>query len=167
LAMVCGMQTNDPPAVPGTETDNAGPVSYPAMVEAATGRGRRRRSRDGHSEMLRPRFTPAERDEVDGAAASAGMSTSRFCAEAALAAARGTPMVLSAAQDREALVRLQRQLFMAAGEVKRFGVNVNQAVAALNATGVAPEWMGRAMTRVGYSINQLDEVILKVDRRLR
>ena len=50
------------------------------------------------------------------------MSTSRFCAEAALAAARGTPMLLAAAQDREALARLQRQLFAARTEVARFGV---------------------------------------------
>ena len=84
-----------------------------------------------------------------------------------MAAARETPMVLSAAQDREALLRLQRQLFAATREVTRFGVNVNQAVAALNATGVAPEWMGRAMTRVGYSLAQLDEVVARVDRRLR
>lgn len=117
--------------------------------------------------MLRPRFTPGERGEVDAAAASAGMSTSRFCAEAALAAARGTPMVLSVAQDREALVRLQRQLFAARTDVARFGTNVNQAVAALNATREAPEWMSRAMHRVGYSINQLDEVIAEVDGRLR
>ena len=117
--------------------------------------------------MLRPRFTPVERVEVDAAADSAGMSTSRFCAEAALAAARGTPMLLSVAQDREALVRLQRQLFAARTEVARFGTNVNQAVARLNTTGVAPAWMGRAMTRVGYSIIQLDEVVAEVDRRLR
>ena len=117
--------------------------------------------------MLRPRFTPGERAEVDAAAASAGMSTSRFCAEAALAAARGTPMLLSVAQDREALIRLQRTLFMAVGEVKRFGTNVNQAVAIFHVTGEAPEWMGRAMARGGYSINALDEVIAEVDRRIR
>jgi hypothetical protein len=95
------------------------------------------------------------------------MSTSRFCAEAALAAARGTPMLMSAALDREALARLQRQLFAARTEVARFGVNVNHAVAALNSTGEAPEWMGWAMLRVGYSLGQMDEVIAEVDRRLR
>jgi hypothetical protein len=157
------MQNNDSPALPAAGALDANP----ALIESEPGRTRRRRARDGLTEMLRPRFTPDERVEVDAAAASAGMSTSRFCAEAALAAARGTPMLLSAAQDREALARLQRQLFAARTEVARFGVNVNQAVAALNSTGVAPEWMGRAMTRVGYSINQLDGVIAAVDRRLR
>jgi hypothetical protein len=165
--MVWRMQTNDSSVAPVAGADDVHPVDGMAAVEPASGRARRRRGRDGLTEMLRPRFTPGERVEVDAAAASAGMSTSRFCAEAALAAARGMPMVLSAAQDREALARLQRQLFAARTEVARFGGNVNQAVAALNSTGVAPEWMGRAMARVGYSINQLDEVIAEVDRRLR
>jgi hypothetical protein len=138
-----------------------------AAVDALPGRSRRRRARDADGRRLRLMFTPTERLEVDEAAESAGMSTSRFCAEAALASARGKPMVLSAAQDREALARLQRQLFAARTEVGRFGTNVNQAVAALNTTGQAPTWMGRAMALVGYSIRHLDEVIAKVDRRLR
>jgi hypothetical protein len=161
------MQTNDSSAVPDADADHACGGESVSEGEPESGRSQRRRARQGLTEMLRPRFTPHERGEVDAAAASAGMSTSRFCAEAALAAARGTPMLLSVAQDREALVRLQRQLFAARTEVARFGTNVNQAVAALNATGEAPEWMGRAMTRVGYSINQLDEVIAEVDRRIR
>ena len=67
-------------------------------------------------------------------------------------------------QDREALARLQR-MFAARTEVARFGVNVNQAGGAELDRG--PGWMGRAMARVGYSINVLDEVIAEVDRRLR
>jgi uncharacterized protein (DUF1778 family) len=161
------MYTNDASVDPIVDAQYESSVDAVVDAEPVSGRARRRRERDGLTEMLRPRFTPGERGEVDAAAASAGMSTSRFCAEAALAAARGTPMALSVAQDREALVRLQRQLFAARTEVARFGTNVNQAVAALNATGEAPEWMGRAMTRVGYSIIQLDEVIAEVDRRIR
>jgi hypothetical protein len=59
---------------------------------------------------------------------------------AALAAARGEPLALGAAQDREQLMRLQRQPFDARTAVNRFGNNVNQAVAALHATGAQPEW---------------------------
>ena len=165
--MVWRMQTNDPAAGPVTDADDVSPADDTGAIEIEPGRARRRRARDGLTEMLRPRFTPDERVEVDSAAASAGMSTSRFCAEAALAAARGTPMVLSAAQDREALARLQRQLFDARSAVVRFGTNVNQAVVALHSTGGAPEWMDRAAAMVGRSIRQLDEVIGKVDRRLR
>jgi hypothetical protein len=165
--MVAGMQPVNPPVVPEPSIPDAASSGGMEDSEPVSGRGRRRRQRNGQTERVSPRFTPADRSEVDAAAASAGMSTSRFCAEAALAAARGTPMHLSAAVDREALARLQRQLFVARTEVARFGVNVNQAVAALNSTGVAPEWMGRAMLRVGYSLGQLDEVIAEVDRRLR
>jgi hypothetical protein len=166
--MVWRMQTNDSQAMPDTEVDAGTPADDMPPIESEQGRTRRRRPRGGgHTEVLRPRFTPDERVEVDAAAASAGMSTSRFCAEAALAAARGTPMVLSAAQDREALARLQRQLFAARTTVARFGTNVNQAVTALNSNGEAPDWMGRAMALVGRSIRQMDDVITEVDRRLR
>jgi len=165
--MVWRMQTNDSSALPAPGTDGVTPADQAAAIGPDPGRARRRRARDGLTEMLRPRFTPAERVEVDAAAASAGMSTSRFCAEAALAAARGTPMMLSAAQDREALARLQRQLFDARSAVVRFGTNVNQAGVALNSTGEAPPWLERAAAMVARSVRQLDDVIGKVDRRLR
>jgi hypothetical protein len=77
------------------------------------------------------------------------------------------PTVLADAQYREELARLQRQLFASRTAVVRFGTNVNQAVAALNATAEAPEWMDRAVALAGKSIQQLDEVIAEVDRRLR
>jgi uncharacterized protein (DUF1778 family) len=137
------------------------------LAVVVPGRSRRRRRRGVHSELLRFRVTPAERQELNEAAVSIGSSLSRFCAEAALSVARGMPQQLASAQDREALAQLQRQLFAARTEVGRFGTNVNQAVAALNTTGEAPVWMGRAMAMVGDSIRRLDEVIAEVDRRLQ
>jgi hypothetical protein len=104
---------------------------------------------------------------VDAAAASAGMSTSRFCAEAALAAARGSSAVLAAAQDREALARLQRQLLAARTEVNRFAVNVNQAVVRLHTSGQAPPELLRTVELTRRSVARLDEVVAVVDRRLR
>jgi uncharacterized protein (DUF1778 family) len=161
------MQTNDSSVAPTAATSDAASSDSPAETEVAPRRKRRRREPLGVTQMVQPRFTPAEREEVDAAAASAGMSRSRFLAEAALAAARGTPMVLAVAQDREALVRLQRQLFAARTEVGRFGTNVNQAVRVLNRNGEAPEYMYRWINRTGFSIVALDEVIAEVDRRLR
>jgi hypothetical protein len=95
------------------------------------------------------------------------MSTSRFCAEAALAAARGTGQVLHEAQEREGLARLQRQLFAARTAVNRFGTNVNQAVAKLNSTGEAPPELVAAVALTGRSVARLDELIAVMDRRLR
>ncbi len=62
---------------------------------------------------------------------------------------------------------MQRQLFAARTAVVRLGTNVNQAVAALNTNGEAPEWMGRAVAMSSRSAQGLDEVIAEVDRRLR
>jgi uncharacterized protein (DUF1778 family) len=160
------MEATDSSALTPLGVDDE-PIDEDDAIEPASGRERRRRPREGQTERVSPRFTPVDRAEIDAAAASAGMSTSRFCAEAALAAARGAQMVLSAAQDREALARLQRQLFAARTAVARFGVNVNQAVAALNTTGEVPDWMYQAATMVGRSISRMDEVIAQVDRRLR
>jgi hypothetical protein len=75
--------------------------------------------------------------------------------------------VLEDAQYREELARLQRQLFDARTAVVRFGTNVNQAVAQLHRSGEAPEWMSRATRRAIESVQQLDQVIAEVDRRLR
>jgi uncharacterized protein (DUF1778 family) len=160
-AMVWRMQTNDVPAVPDVDDVDAIASGVPVP-----GRSRRRLA-PGRGERLSPRFTPAERAEIEVAADSAGMSTSRFCAEAALAAARGRPTSLAAAQEREELARLQRQLFAARTAVVRFDTNVNQAVAALNTNGEAPDWMGRAVAMASRSVQGLDEVIAEVDRRLR
>jgi hypothetical protein len=111
--------------------------SASACVEAGEvpGRSRRRRPKVGHMKSARVWFTPEERAEVERAAALAAMSTSLFCAEAALAAARGTGHGLHEAQKREGLARLQRQLFAARIEVNLFAASVNQALAKLRWTG--------------------------------
>ena len=91
----------------------------------------RRRSRET---VPRPRvvqfsLTEAEFEEVNGAAAQAGLARGAFAAEVTLAAARGVQARV-ASPLREAL----RELMSAAGLVRRIGTNLNQAVARLNAT---------------------------------
>ena len=107
-------------------------------------------------------LTDEEFDELDAAAAQAGLAKGAYAAQATLAAARGTT---SAADSplRQALVELIR----AAGLVRRIGVNLNQAVAKLNATGqrsadllpYAAESLRRA--------ERLDAAAEQVRRRLR
>ena len=48
----------------------------------------------------------------------------------------------------EELAELQRELFTARNAVNQTGVNLNQAVAALNATGQPPVWLEHAVSRV-------------------
>lgn len=67
---------------------------------------------------------------LEAAAARAGRARGAFAAEAALAAARGGSVGTAAP-----LAELLRELIRTSGLVRRIGVNLNQAVARLNATG--------------------------------
>ena len=92
----------------------------------------RRRSREitGRVRSVRFGLTDEEYGELDTAAAQAGMAKGAYAAMATLAAARGL-MNPADSPFRQALTELIR----AAGLVRRIGVNLNQAVAKLNATG--------------------------------
>lgn len=130
----------------------------------------RRRTNDVTRRTLRltPRFSAGEKAEIEVAAASVGMTVNGFCAEAALTAARRLPMSYGAAQDREALARMQRQLFEARTAVNRFGNNVNQAVATLHATGQTPiEALAHATALCTRAVRNLDQLIDEMHRRLR
>jgi hypothetical protein len=91
-----------------------------------------RRSRQAAKRLRRVEFALTEEEfrELDAAAARAGLARGAYAAQAALDTARrgggGASVPL-----REALAELIRS----AGLVRRIGVNLNQAVAKLNATG--------------------------------
>ena len=123
----------------------------------------------GRMKRLNARFTEQERAEIEVAAAAIGMTATGFTAEAALLAARGTPMTLDATvAQRETFARLQRQLFEARTAVNRFGSNVNQAVAALHATGQPPlEALAHATALCTRAVRNLDLLIDDLHRRLR
>jgi hypothetical protein len=91
-----------------------------------------RRARKPAKRCWRVEFslTDEEFGDLNAAATRAGLARGAYAAEAALSVARG---VTCAADNpfREALGEFIR----AAGLVRRIGVNLNQAVAKLNATG--------------------------------
>ncbi len=91
-----------------------------------------RRSRHGGRRLHRVEFALTEEEfgVLELAAGRAGLARGAYAAEAALAAARGTATSADTPL-REALA----ELIQAAGLVRRIGVNLNQAVAKLNATG--------------------------------
>ena len=76
-------------------------------------------------------LSDAEYAEVAAAARNAGLARGAFAAKATLAAARSTAGPTVAGDMRETLAELMR----AGTLVQRIGVNLNQAVAKLNATG--------------------------------
>ena len=125
--------------------------------------------RSGRMLRLNARFTEQERAEIEVAAAAIGMTATGFAAEAALLAARGTPMTLDATvAQRETFARLQRQLFEARTAVNRFGNLVNQAVAALHSTGQPPiEALARATGLCTRAVGNLDGLVDELHRRLR
>ena len=91
---------------------------------------RRPRERAGLPHRVEFRLTEREFAALEQAAGRAGLARGAYAAQVVLAHVHGT----TAGPDgpfREAL----RELVRAAGLVRRIGVNLNQAVAKLNATG--------------------------------
>lgn len=124
---------------------------------------RRRARRKGGSRCCRVGISvdDGELAELEEAAKTEGLTVSAFVAERALAAARGASPVQTGPL-REALAELVR----ATVQVQKVGTNLNQAVAALNATGEAP---GNLIQYARYSavvIERLDQIAAKVSRRL-
>jgi hypothetical protein len=92
--------------------------------------GRRPRQLAKRCRRVEFSLTDEEFDDLGAAAAQAGLARGAYAAEAALAVARGVTCQVDSS-FREALGEFIR----AAGLVRRIGVNLNQAVAKLNATG--------------------------------
>jgi hypothetical protein len=123
-----------------------------------------RRSRRPGRRPRRVEFTLTDEEfgELGAAAARAGLARGAYAAEAALSVARG---VTSPADSpfREALGEFVR----AAGLVRRIGVNLNQAVAKLNATG---QHSGELLLYAAESIHRaehLDAAAEEIRKRLR
>ena len=122
------------------------------------------RSRQAVRRVRSVRFglTDEEYGELGEAAAQAGMAKGAYAAHATLAAARGL-MNPADAPFRQALTELIR----AAGLVRRIGVNLNQAVAKLNATGQRPGELLPYAAECARRAQRLDAAAEAVRRRLR
>jgi hypothetical protein len=107
------------------------------------------------------RYDDEEFAAVLEAAKRSGLTPSGYAAEVALAFAtegrppEGDPL-------REALV----ELMQARTQVRRFAVNVNQAMGVLHTAGEAPEWLTRATDLTTQAVARLDAVTAKLARRL-
>ncbi|MDR7320853.1 MULTISPECIES: hypothetical protein [Catenuloplanes] len=141
------------------------PNAMPPPADDDRGRDRQHQ-RPGREHRLTPRFSADELAKIQQAAAQVAMTATGFCAEAALAHAR---QVEAASLDplREVLADFQAELYAARTAVGRIGTNLNQAVAAFNATGQAPEWLVTAAVLCERRMERIDAVIALVDRRLR
>jgi hypothetical protein len=123
-----------------------------------------RRSRHSARRPHRVEFslTDQEFEDLAAAAGRSGLARGAYAAEAALSAARGT----TASTDsgfREALGEFIR----AAGLVRRIGVNLNQAVAKLNATGQRSEDLLAYAAESIRRARKLDDAADEIRRKLR
>jgi hypothetical protein len=123
--------------------------------------GRRSRQSTPRPHLVKFFLTEEELADLSDAARHAGLAKGAFAAEAALTAARGSAMPVGSAL-RGALVELMR----ATGLVRRIGVNLNQAVARLNATGQRGEDLGPAAQMCGRVVRRLDEAAEQVRRSI-
>ena len=106
-----------------------------SLIDVNAGRSEPQGSRRPRQQARRDRrvgfsLTGEEYALLEAAADRAGRATAAYAAEAALTAAQGRSM------EQDTLFHeLLRELIRASGLVRRIGVNLNQAVAKLNATG--------------------------------
>ena len=116
--------------------------------ERPTGARPRRRTRHQGRRGRTVRFalTNQEYAEVSAAARQAGLARGAYAAEATLAIARGV-----VATPEAPLADAVHALDRAALGVRRIGVNLNQAVATLNATG---QWSGDLLPYAQESVRR-------------
>jgi hypothetical protein len=140
----------------------AGSGSAPAAPEGAAAVVTRHREHrfPGRRRPVQVRFGEDEYAAIELAAGRAGLTPTGYVGAVALAAARGTvPPAPSA--SREALV----ELMAARAQVRRFGGNVNQAVAQLNSTGAPPEWLAGAVELTTRAVVRVDAAAEQMMRR--
>ena len=123
-----------------------------------------RRARQETKRPLRVHFSLTETEfaELEEAASRAGLARGAFAAQVVLAHVRGDTAGPEA-PDRETL----RELVRASVLVHRIGVNLNQAVAKLNATGQRSGDLLPYAVESMRRVEHLDEVAEQVRKSLR
>ena len=139
--------------------DHGPPPAAPEGAAAVVTRHREHRF-PGRRRPVQVRFGEEEFAAIELAAGRAGLTPTGYVGAVALAAARGTAPPAPSA-SREALV----ELMAARAQVRRFGGNVNQAVAQLNSTGETPQWLAQAVELTSRAVRQVDAAAEQVMRR--
>jgi hypothetical protein len=139
-----------------SEQTASGPDSVAVMA-----RSRHREHRfPGRQRAVQVRFNEEEFAAIELAAGRAGLTPTGYVGAVTLAAARGTAAP-APARTQQALA----ELIAARAQVRRFGGNVNQAVAALNSTGEAPDWLSEAVALTARAVRRVDAAAEQLMRR--
>jgi hypothetical protein len=132
------------------------------MAAEASPRGGRRRTRDPERRApITVKLSAAEKATLSAAAQRAGMALAAYLCEAAMDAAEHRAVPVPKMQ-REMLAELIR----VRGLVRRIGVNLNQAVARLNATGEPGLDLSPAVAYCTRVLGHVDEAAELIRRRL-
>ena len=129
---------------------------------AERSRGRRSHHRTGRQRRVSLRLSEEEHAVLLAASATLGLTPAGFAAEAALAAAGGEGV-----PDHAALRAALVELMAARTQVRRYGVNVNQAVLRLNAGEPAPRWLAGAVEKADRAVARVDAAAAEVAEVLR
>ena len=142
----------------GTPTlDPAVGLDEDALPSAVRHRRHRFPARD---KVVKVRYDERELAVLAAAAGRAGLTVAGFLAGAGLSAAgQGPPP--SQVADRELLGELLRLRL----DIRRYAVNVNQAVAALHSTGDAPVRLSRAVAGADRAVARVDAATRRVAGR--
>ena len=148
------------------EDEDENRAEVPAVLSTGESRGGFVRDRThrflGRRNALKVLYDDLEVASVRVAAELAGLTAPGYVAAAALSSAGAGPAPSSSA-DRAMLA----ELLQARTALGRFGVNVNQAVAALNSGAGAPVWLLAAVSGCVRSSERIDDVTVELARRLR
>jgi hypothetical protein len=110
--------------------------------------------------VVKFRLSEDEYAVVTEAARREGWACGAFAAHAALAAARGAPLALTG-EVRGAL----QELMKTGRRVEKVGVNLNQAVAKLNATGQRSDDLGPIAAYCARVVTHLDEAATELRKK--
>ena len=137
--------------------DSAAGVEAEVLPRVVRHRRHRSPARD---KVVKVRYDEREHAVLVAAAGRAGLTVAGFLADAGLSVAgQGPPPSQTA--DRELLGELLR-LRLA---IRRYAVNVNQAVAALHSTVEAPVWLSRAVAGADRAVLSADAATRRVSSR--
>ena len=124
--------------------------------------GRRSRQLARRPHRVEFTLTDEEFDDLAAAAGRSGLARGAYAAEATLSVARG-----AACSTDPVLLEALGEFIRAAGLVRRIGVNLNQAVAKLNATG---QWSDEVLAYAAEGVRRarkLDDAAEEIRRKLR
>ena len=118
--------------------------------------------RPARTRQVKFRYSEAEYAAVAAAAADAGLTPSSYAARVALNVAQETR-----SQTPQHFRHALKEVMATRAQVRRFAVNVNQAVAVLHATGEPPAWLMDAVSIATRAVVQLDAAAAQLARALR